>query len=311
LRKYDPAGNVIWTRQIGTAGNEAFGSVVGDDVGNLYVTGATSGALAGTNSGLTDAILGKYDVNGSVLWMRQFGGTSFDGAGGVVPDGLGNVFLAGATQSNLSGTFAGVSDAYLAKFDGAGNQLWLRQYGGPDYDVAQTLATDGLGNVYAQERLGGFWDSANHLTKYDDEGNLLWSRDLGGTGGGDAFWGMSADSGGNVYVNGQTLRSLGGPKAGGPDAFVRKYDSQGEIRWTIQIGTTQIDNASANAVDGFGNLLVVGHTEGDLAGPNAGRSDAWVALLRDSAVPEPSSLGMLAAALAITGSLARRRSRRA
>ena len=47
---------------------------------------------------------------------------------------------------------------------------------------------------------------------------------------------MSADGLGNVYISGYTRGSLGGPNAGGTDAFVSKYDAAGNFQWIAAVG---------------------------------------------------------------------------
>ena len=58
--KYDPAGNMLWATQLGTAGDDiTWGDITGDAQGNLYVSGRTSGSLGGANAGGQDAVLIK------------------------------------------------------------------------------------------------------------------------------------------------------------------------------------------------------------------------------------------------------------
>ena len=47
---------------------------------------------------------------------------------------------------------------------------------------------------------------------------------------------MSADGLGNVYISGYTDGSLGGPNAGGYDAFVSKYDAAGTLPVDAAVG---------------------------------------------------------------------------
>ncbi len=68
---------------------------------------------------------------------------------------------------------------------------------------------------------------------------------------------------------------------GGTDAFVRKYDSAGNVVWTYQFGTSGGDSVEAIAVDGQGNIFVGGSTNGTLPGQTlAGDYDAFIAKLR-------------------------------
>ena len=87
---------------------------------------------------------------------------------------------------------------------------------------------------------------------------------------------MSADGLGNVYISGYTYGSLGGPNAGGHDAFVSKYDAAGTLQWSRQLGTMSGDDSHGVSADGLGNVYISGYTGGSLGGPNAGSYDAFV-----------------------------------
>jgi hypothetical protein len=53
----------------------------------------------------------------------------------------------------------------------------------------------------------------------------VWTQQLG-TSSYDVSHGVSADGLGNVYITGSTYGSLGGPNAGGRDAFVAKFSEE-------------------------------------------------------------------------------------
>src|SRR6185295_9878625 len=95
----------------------------------------------------------------------------------------------------------------------------------------------------------------------------------------------------NVYSGGFTRGSLEGANEGGPDTFLAKYDSAGNLLWTSQVGTPASDSALGVATDALGNAYLSGHTGGALGGANAGESDSF--LMKFSAVPEPASLELL------------------
>ncbi len=63
VRKYDPTGRELWTRQFGSEEPEkdAAYSVAVDAQGNVFVVGYTSGILPGQNIvGRSDAFVRKY-----------------------------------------------------------------------------------------------------------------------------------------------------------------------------------------------------------------------------------------------------------
>ena len=56
---------------------------------------------------------------------------------------------------------------------------------------------------------------------------------------------------------------------------VSSSDAQ-TLEWTRQLGTTERDQSFGVSADGLGNVYIAGWTSGDLGGPNAGSSDAFI-----------------------------------
>jgi len=160
LTKYDTNGNKLWTRQLGTANDDAGCGVATYGSGNIYVTGYTYGSLDGnTNAGSFDIFLTKYDTNGNKLWTRQLGTASYDDGWGVATDGSGNVYVTGYTYGSLDGnTNVGGEDIFLTKYDTNGNKLWTRQLGTANNDDGWGVATYGCGNVYVTGYTSGGLD---------------------------------------------------------------------------------------------------------------------------------------------------------
>jgi len=110
----EQAYDLAWVRQIGTTADDTSSSVVVDGLGNVYISGTTTGSLGGPNDGgMRNAFLAKYDSSGSLLWIRQMGATDSDS---VAVDGLGNAYISGGTYGSLDGPQMGNGDAFLAKF---------------------------------------------------------------------------------------------------------------------------------------------------------------------------------------------------
>ena len=270
LARYDSAGNQLGIWQFGTSTDDFVWGGASDGMNGVLVAGETFGSLGGPNAGGWDAFLARHDSAGSQLWIRQFGTSSTDTAYGIASDGAGGMLVAGFTRGSLGGPNAGGDDAFLARYDGAGERLWIRQFGTGGNDTATALAPDRAGGV-----LVAGWTSFNHafLARYDAAGERLWIRQFG-TG---YPWGLAPDGAGGVLVAGYTEGSLGGPNAGGLDAFLARYNSAGEQLWIRQFGTSRNEFAYRLAPDGAGGVLVAGETQGSLAGPNAGGRDAFLA----------------------------------
>lgn len=99
---------------------------------------------------------------------------------------------------------------------------------------------------------------------------------LGGAGD-DRTSGIAVDFEGNVLVSGGTMGALDGPNQGDWDALTVKFDAAGTVAWVRQLGGPLYDYARDIAVDGSGNVIVVGHTDSTLgAMANQGATDVLV-----------------------------------
>ena len=68
LIKIDSSGNTIWSQQFGTPGVEDVQWSAIDNNDNVYITGSTSGDLAGKNHGKEDIFVVKYTPTGQMEW---------------------------------------------------------------------------------------------------------------------------------------------------------------------------------------------------------------------------------------------------
>jgi hypothetical protein len=282
LAKYDSDGNLLWTEQLGTSSVDGSWSVAVDGAGNTFISGKTEGNLGGINAGREDAYLAKYDPDGNHLWTNQLGTSTLDFSHSVALDGIGNIFISGYTGGSLGGTNAGASDAFLTKYDPAGNLLWTEQLGTSSKDLSYSVVLDSSGNAfisgYTEGNLGGtntVYDDA-FLAKYDPDGTLLWIEQLG-TSDYDESFSVAVDASGNAFISGLTEGSLGGTNVGSRDAFLSKYDPAGNLLWTEQLGTNEHEKSWSVAVDASGNAFISGNTYGSLGGTNAGLDDAFLA----------------------------------
>ena len=102
-----------------------------------------------------------------------------------------------------------------------------------------------------------------------------------GTAGVDRARATTVDATG-VYVAGEVEGTLPGEtSAGGIDAFVRKYDSDGNVLWTDQFGTAGVDVAygisTTPSLTGEVSIYVVGATGGTFPGEtSAGADDFFI-----------------------------------
>ncbi len=281
VAKFDSLGDELWTRQIGTSGDDYGYSLALDPTGNAYICGSTEGSLGGESAGGQDAFLVKLDSLGNTLWSRQVGTGDTDKGEAVAVDSMGNAYLSGRTWGDFAGGNLGGSDLFLAKFDAAGNQLWSQQLGTSGYEDEVALAVDLSDEVYMSGYTTGSLAGPNaggsdtFVIRFDSSGSEIWSQQIG-VEGNDQAESIAVDGTGNVYITGYTENDLGGVSAGGHDAFLAKFDAVGSELWITQVGTDGSDYGKAVSVDALGNAYLAGSTYGDLGGPNAGYYDVFL-----------------------------------
>ena len=279
---HDSFGQTVeWSIQFGSDSFESGRDISIDFSGNVYVTGTTMGSLFDVIAGESDAFVAKYDSDGNKVWAKQFGSEHQEWGNGVVLDSSGNVYVTGTTMGSLFDVIAGESDAFVAKYDSDGNKVWAKQFGSDLHDSSNNIAIDSSGNVYVTGTTSGNISDSNvgsddaFVAKYDSDGNQVWAKQFGN----DLLVegiSITADSSGNAYVTGYVKGDLFGTNAGVIDAFVAKYDSDGNKVWAKQFGSTHRDIGISITADSLDNVYVTGHSDGDLFGTNTGTYDVFI-----------------------------------
>jgi hypothetical protein len=345
-----------WGTYFGGSGDDWASSVAVDGSGNVFVVGWTVsqagfplpnppvGAYYDNtyNGGSWDAFIAKFSGSDlRLVWSTYFGGDRADEATSVAVDGSGDVFVVGRTLSQAGfplpnppvgayydNTPNGSYDAFIAKFSGSDLRLvWSTYFGGSAWDGASSVAVDGRGDVFVVGRtsssqasfplpnppVGAYYDNTYNGGTYDafiakfsgSNLSLVWSTYFGGERSDEAY-SVAVDGSGNVFVVGYTASSsfpLPNPPVGAYydntykggtfyDAFIAKFSgSDLRLVWSTYFGGDRSDEARSVAVDGSGDVFVVGRTSSQAGFPlpnppvgayydntyNGGTYDAFIA----------------------------------
>lgn len=290
LTKYDPAGNLLWMRQLGTSGVDEFWALVSDESEHIYTVGSTTGLIDGvTTHGGHDALLIKWSTNGDRVWTRQ-----------LVPDAptesiarhitrdpsTGDLIVTGTVKGNLDGEVSqGSDDILVLRYDSNGNLLWSRQFGTNGKDSGNHVSLDESGNIYIGGRVGDALNDQEHqgdsdafLAKLDPLGNVVWAKQFGTTGE-DDIGGIGFGQGGQVYAAGGVSGPLNGnPYAGTIDAALVGFDMNGNRAWSQQFGSSGLDGLGQVVTGADGELYAAGRVYGSIDGqPYSGSTDILLA----------------------------------
>ncbi|UCG92152.1 MAG: SBBP repeat-containing protein [candidate division WOR-3 bacterium] len=255
--KYSSTGVEQWIARYNGPGNgcDEPCTIVVDDSGNVYVTGRSVGA--GTGSDYTTI---KYNSSGVEQWIARYNGPGNigDGAGAIVVDDSGNVYVTGYSVGAGTG-----SDYATIKYNSSGVEQWVARYNSPDssHDTANGIAIDNSGNIFVGgTSLRSKTADDYVVVKYNTLGVEQWVTQYNGTGNyRDGARALVISSESNVYVTGYSI-GLGSDE----DYATVKYNSSGIEQWTARYNGpgNDVDYACAIAVDSSGNVYVAGFSEG-------------------------------------------------
>jgi hypothetical protein len=155
VAKYSSSGALKWVREFGTDEEDDANAVAVSSAG-IFVAGHTYGQIpgAGSNPAGVDGFLVKYDKNGVQKTAVQFASVEDDEIYGVATKGN-DVYVAGYTYGNFSGTNLGGSDVLLVKYDKNLVFQWAKQFGTTDSDFGLAVAVAKNGNVYVSGETDG------------------------------------------------------------------------------------------------------------------------------------------------------------
>jgi hypothetical protein len=259
-----PAAVYSWTKTWGGASSKANASSLAvDALGNVFVAGQYQGtvdfdpahqsaqSIFTSTKGTVDAFLTKFNAAGAYQWTRVWGsgsdtdipcilrGCGRDAANGVGVDNLGNAYVSGLFHNTVdmgngiviisnapssNSAPGGYNNIMAAKFSSDGATLWARAWGGTTGGESYSLAVDA---AHQAVYVTGDWSTGNINIPVDFNPSGIPQHDL--------------------HTN-----------HGAYDAFVSKFDLNGNFQWAKTWGGLQYDDSPGVAVDPFGNVIVAG-----------------------------------------------------
>jgi hypothetical protein len=286
--KYDPKGNAIWAKLLGSTGKEEGLVIAADGNDNCYIAGTFGGQ---TNFGSTiltpevisnpngmpnqrDMFLAKYDPQGKEIWVKQISGLGYEIPTSIVTDKSGNLFVSGYFFRNAK--FAGTTlvtpgpAIFVAKYTSNGTLLWAKSYGASPFGslYANNLKLDNNDNLIIVGSFDGPHNLGSHsiqskgnqdvfTAKLDNNGNVQWVTTFGGLSA-ESCYALAIDNANNFYIGGMfsasvtignyTINSTGN----GSDAYFAKFTSAGNVEW--------IKSASGNGDETVHDMYILKDT---------------------------------------------------
>ncbi len=133
VSKLNPAGGaLLYSTFLGGSGLDLIWGLASDPGGSAYVTGytqstnfpTTNGAPQAASAGGSDAFIGKFSIEGSLIYSTYRGGAGTDYGIGIAVSRSGVFFVAGQTDSTnfpvteaAQSTSSGYDDAFVTRLD--------------------------------------------------------------------------------------------------------------------------------------------------------------------------------------------------
>ncbi|MBA3665454.1 MAG: T9SS type A sorting domain-containing protein [Bacteroidetes bacterium] len=127
----DKAGSLIWQKTFGGLDWDFGYDLVQATDGNIVICGTTSSF----GSGNMDGFMCKFDLSGTLIWQKFFGGAEDDELKSIIKTNDGKLATVGYTKSkgDLNG------DCSFYKIDLNGDTLFTKSFGGPGVDYLTDL----------------------------------------------------------------------------------------------------------------------------------------------------------------------------
>ena len=123
--RFDAQGNPQWFQQLGTEADERVHAIALSDNETLAIGGSTQGVFPEQQTAAQgDAFVSLLQMDGTLLWTRQFGTSGADEVRALAFLPNGNLVATGSVGGSLDGhTHQGGLDVFVVQFDAEGKRL--------------------------------------------------------------------------------------------------------------------------------------------------------------------------------------------
>ncbi|MFT6502857.1 MAG: hypothetical protein ACJASQ_002988 [Crocinitomicaceae bacterium] len=292
---------IEWENTIGGIfGDHGYSGIQTND-GGFVVAGNSSSGISGdkteTSQGGVDIWILKLDSSGIIVWQNAIGGSNNDFVKTIIQTSDGGYFVAGISESNISGdkteVSAGLQDYWVIKLDALGSIIWQNTIGGPgDEGLGHAIQTSDGGYLlsgWSESGIGGDKSEASQgmfdfwIVKLNAIGAVVWENTIGGSDQEVANSAVETADGGYL-IGGSSESGISGDKSemsqGSSDYWVVKLSSTGNMLWQKTIGGTGSERITSLLVSSDSSYFLAGFSTSGISGDKSeaalGFSDYWV-----------------------------------
>lgn len=298
--------DLSWFTLFGGSQTDWVMTITTDAQDNVFTGGSTFSTVIplldtgvyfqGISAGPTNAFISKFDSNRNLLWSTFYGGSVSEGIWLIRVDSSGMPYVAGVTNSqdlplqNGGGWFqplaGGNTDAFILRFDNAGNRLSCTYFGGSEWEWPTAMELDSKQNLFLSiisdgadlplQHAGGYFqtkttgpDTTGYLARFNPAGMLTWGTYFGKS---LIHVSLGIDPSDDIYLCGEAWAAGSVPLKNAPggyfknsvcgptDGYITKLDKNTTLVYSSYFGGCETDYCHSLACDKKGNLFVCGTT---------------------------------------------------
>jgi hypothetical protein len=269
-----------WAKSLSSPYSDDCSSLVIDQMNNIYLMGISSNSLVIDSISFEPSyfFIAGFSQIGNLNWFSTTSGPGTASGSALCKNTSGNIYVSGSFGDTIvfgTDTLDCYQGLFLTKYDINGNPIleWCIEssgsginnsycdnegnicicgfFGSHDFNFGDTI-------IYNAQTGGSGSDDA-FIAKYDSSGNFLWVRGIGSPYEEMAKF-ITTDSFGDVYLSGFftsasiSFDTIVLTNQGNFDAFLVKYDSEGNVKWAKNFGGTGKENPNGLFSDSFGNV---------------------------------------------------------
>jgi len=295
-------GDTLWTQVLGGSQSERVLKVRARTGGGCYVVGhsrSSNGSFTQnhTSNSYADGFVAAFSPNGTLSWMKLYGGSSDDFLHDIIETNDGHLMACGETISSdgdLNNTGNGMN--WVLKINANdGAVIWSKTYIGPDgqsndrlenvFRLTQLTDNDIVLTGYTTPDFNDFNLDRVHVMKINLAGDLLWTKKIGASGGGDYPCAILPAENGSFYILAKIVAAVGGSGdaanyyGGGGDFWLVKLDAVGDITFEKNYGGSNLDVPYDMLFAADGSLYLAGMSRSndfDADSETFGLADFWM-----------------------------------
>lgn len=270
LVKFDPEGEVLWSKTFGTPLNEYPSRLVQSSDGNYLLLGKT-----GYDDQKFSLFAVKADSAGNGIWQKNFGEKFIKACPDVAALQGEEYIILGVENPD-----PGQQKIRLFKINGGGEIIWDKSYGKNAITCSEALRLlpDGGFAIAGQVSAANMKSPDMYIIRTNPDGDTIWTRRIKTPG--RSVWPecvcCSPDN--NMIVVGWSGQCMNDINSENPifdfDLMLCKLSPQGKLLWTKNIDSEGNEGGNAVVVRPDGKILIAGKKETSFTG----RVGPWLLL---------------------------------